>query len=261
MTTNCTFILPTVFNLGYNIPMDEQALIKDSIDLINKIARGDQQAFDAFYNKHSPLAYRLAVYMVRSPSDAEEVVQEVFVQIWKKAADYSSKRGNPEAWVTMMTRSRSIDKLRSLRRLDKGTEAVRVELGAPTEIREGSSTSPLPSIMMESVLSKLKEELRAVLERAYFRGMTHEEIAADLAIPLGTAKSRLRDALRDLQKFMEMAEKGEEDYQKYVPIKQRKQTRLRNIPTVTAVNSGPVLYQPLLINPQELRVYWTSPKQ
>jgi len=184
--------------------MDAKTSIEESIHLIQKIAQGDQTALSAFYDKHASLAYRLALYILRSQADAEEVVQEVFMQIWRKAREYSPKKGNPEAWITVMTRSRAIDKLRIVRRISRGYEAVRSEEGAGKE----ETKSYLPTIVVDSALSKLRMEQRVVLELAYFKGMTHEEIAKELAIPLGTAKTRLRDGLKALRELMDV--KGKE---------------------------------------------------
>lgn len=188
--------------------MDVKTSHEESIRLISKIAQGDQRAFSAFYDKHSSLAYRLALYILRSQPDAEEVVQEVFMQIWHKASDYSPKKGNPEAWLTMLTRSRAIDKLRVVRRINRGYGAVRSHIESHAELQAEGAKAYLPSIIVDSALAKLREEQRAVLELAYFKGMTHEEIAAELAIPLGTAKTRIRDGLKALQDIMKVKLQG-----------------------------------------------------
>ncbi len=183
------------------LPMDPNSL-KESVDLLQKIAQGDQNAFSQFYDKHSALAYRLAVYTMNSHNEAEEVVQEVFMQVWRKASEYSSKKGNPEAWITMMTRSRSIDKLRSLRSTNRTKEEALSQAEEKHKRDGGKTDSPLPKIVLDSALSQLSEKHRKALELSYFMGMTHEEIAKELDSPLGTVKGWLRDGLRELQKIM-----------------------------------------------------------
>jgi len=194
----------TVFsNLnGVLVSSMEPKSLKESTQLIQKITQGDETAFSAFYDKHHDLVYRLAVYTIHSHTDAEEVVQEVFMQVWRTAEDYAPNKGNPEAWITVMTRSRSIDKLRKLRSLNRATEEATAHEEQKQKNSGGEENSPLPKIVLESALSQLKEDHQKALNLSYFKGLTHEEIAKELSVPLGTAKGWLRDGLRELQKKM-----------------------------------------------------------
>jgi RNA polymerase sigma-70 factor (ECF subfamily) len=92
--------------------------------LIRQIARGDKAAFARFYDLYSPLAFPFAVRLLRNRTEAEDLLREVFVQVWKSAASYDPARGNPEAWISTITRSRAIDKLRSRRRRDGSAESM-----------------------------------------------------------------------------------------------------------------------------------------
>jgi RNA polymerase sigma-70 factor, ECF subfamily len=183
-----------------------------SIDLIKGMARGEKAAFERFYDLHSSLSYNLALYILRSKSDAEEVVQDVFVQIWRQSDRYSEKKGSPEAWITMITRSRSIDKLRSARRIYRGVEAAKIDHEEP---KPGQKITPskeqFPKIAVNSALEQVRPEHRIVLELSYFRGMTHVEIAAELSIPVGTAKTRLRDGLKALRTVMNVDMRGKKN--------------------------------------------------
>ena len=91
----------------------------EPITLIQRIATQDRDAFSQFYDRYSSLVYSLALRMLRAQSDAEDLLQEVFMQIWRQAANYSRERGTPEAWIINIARSRAIDKLRSIRRMER----------------------------------------------------------------------------------------------------------------------------------------------
>src|SRR4029434_6252765 len=91
----------------------------DPVSLIQRIAAQNRDAFSQFYDRYSPLVYSLALRMLRAQSDAEDLLQEVFIQVWRQALSYRSERGSPEAWLINISRSRAIDKLRSRRRMEK----------------------------------------------------------------------------------------------------------------------------------------------
>jgi RNA polymerase sigma-70 factor, ECF subfamily len=173
------------------------------IALLQQIASGDRDAFRRFYDRYASLAFTFALRLLGSQSDAEDLLQEVFLQVWRQAQSYSPERGSPEAWLITMTRSRGIDKLRSLRRRSTSPispdEPARVESGAqvepPTEASEAK-------VMVQGVLARLPETQRMVLELAYFDGLTQSEIATRLAEPLGTVKTRMRAGLERLRGFL-----------------------------------------------------------
>jgi RNA polymerase sigma-70 factor (ECF subfamily) len=171
-----------------------------SVRLLGDIARGDRDAFARFYDLHAGLVHTLALRMLRERGEAEEVVQDVFLQAWRQAWTYSRDRGTPEAWLITMARSRGIDKLRSRRRRgemvrpaedpDRLTEPVALESASgPAEARAtlGGALGDLPAAQ------------RSVLELAYFDGLTQTEIAARLGEPLGTVKTRMRSGLERLR--------------------------------------------------------------
>ena len=175
----------------------------DSIYLLQQVAGGDREAFGRFYDRYATLAFTFALRLLGSPSDAEDLLQEIFLQVWRQAQSYNPERGTPEAWLIMMTRSRALDKLRSRRRraitVVTPDEPARVEQVAqverPTQAAEAKLT-------LQGGLAKLPGPQRVVLELAYFDGMTQTEIAAHLGEPLGTVKTRMRMGLERLRGFL-----------------------------------------------------------
>lgn len=180
------------------------ARAEDPVRLIRQISLGDREAFGRFYDRYAPLVFAFALRLLRVRSDAEDLLQEVFLQVWRQAGSYSQERGSPEAWLITITRSRGVDKLRSIRRRDRSfvpvEESSRGEGGGKVESGAGQSEARL---MVHGALGGLPEAERRALELAYFDGLTQSEIAARLGEPLGTVKTRMRtglDRLRGLLK-------------------------------------------------------------
>jgi RNA polymerase sigma-70 factor (ECF subfamily) len=179
----------------------------DSLDnpraLLQQITGGDGEAFRRFYDRYASLIFTFAIRLLGSRTDAEDLLQEVFLQVWRQAQTYNPERGSPEAWLITMTRSRAIDKLRSLRRRDMGP--LPADDALP---REGRTPAEPPTqaleakLTVEGVLTKLPAAQRTVLEMAYFDGLTQSEIAAQLREPLGTVKTRMRAGLERLRGFL-----------------------------------------------------------
>ncbi len=172
----------------------------DPVRLIQQIARGDPVAFERFYDRYASLVYTLALRLLRVQADAEDLFQEVLLQVWRQAGSYRPERGSPEAWLVNITRSRGIDKLRSSRRIDR--RFVRTEDppaakgGGRVESGVGESEARLT---VHGALGGLPESQRTVLQMAYFDGLTQSEIAARLGEPLGTVKTRMRAGLDRLR--------------------------------------------------------------
>ncbi len=174
-----------------------------AVHLIRQVARQDRNAFSQLYDRCSSLVFSLALRMLKARSDAEDLLQEVFVQIWRQAANYSEERGSPEAWIINITRSRAIDKLRSIRRMERSfiltEDPARAESSENVESLAAESEARLT---MNSALANLPEAQRRVLELAYFDGLTQTEIATRLAEPLGTVKTRMRSGIQRLKEMM-----------------------------------------------------------
>jgi RNA polymerase sigma-70 factor, ECF subfamily len=171
--------------------------------LIQRVANQDREAFSKFYERFSTLAFTLAMRMLKTRSEAEDLLQEVFVQVWRQARGYSTERGSPEAWIINIARSRAIDKLRSIRRMGRSFVLAnapgRAQLDETIESWTAGSEVPMA---MNSALANLPEIQRKVLELAYLDGMTQTEIAERLAEPLGTIKARMHAGIQRLREIV-----------------------------------------------------------
>ncbi|TMA97574.1 MAG: sigma-70 family RNA polymerase sigma factor [Deltaproteobacteria bacterium] len=172
--------------------------------LIRQTANQDREAFSQLYDHFSSLVYTLAMRMLRMSSDAEDLLQEVFVQVWHQANRYSEERGSPEAWIVNIARSRAIDKLRSIRRMERSF--VLTDDPAKAESSDNVESSAAESetkLTMNSALANLPEAQRKVLVLAYFDGLSQSEIADRLKEPLGTVKTRMRSGIQRLRDLLE----------------------------------------------------------
>jgi RNA polymerase sigma-70 factor (ECF subfamily) len=170
-------------------------------EALARLARKDEGALAELYDRHARLVYSLALRIVRDPADAEDVVQEVFSQIWRQAARYDQARSNVAAWVVVLTRSRAIDRLRRRQaRPDAPTidpdPIDPVDEAPPADDRLVASAR---AAAVRSALDDLPVLQRVAIELAFYEGLTHVEIAERLEQPLGTVKTRIRQGLRALR--------------------------------------------------------------
>lgn len=170
-------------------------------DLIRRMAAGDRDALAPFYDRLAPLVYPLILRIVRSPTDAADVIQEVFWEAWQSAHTYDAARGTPEAWIVMRARSRAIDRARSTRRRGETFVAPLDEsLAASADARPDEAVADRG--LVRAALERLPEAQREVIELAYYGGLTQTEIAERLKQPLGTVKTRMRLALERLREAL-----------------------------------------------------------
>lgn len=178
--------------------------------LIAKVAEGDQSALAALYDASNRLVFGLVLRIVSDRSTAEEVLLDVYTQVWRQASSYDLKRGAPLAWLTTIARSRSIDRLRSSRH-DQNRESldnVAGLSGGGTSPEEATVTSERRQIVRKA-LDALSPEQREVIELAYYAGLSHSEIALKLGQPLGTVKTRTRLAMMKLRDMLRPVMGGE----------------------------------------------------
>jgi len=175
-----------------------------SVRLLARIAQGDREAFGRFYDAFAGLALGLIRRILRDPAASEEVLQEVFWQIWQETARYDPQRGSPEAWLIMRAKTRAIDRLRAMRRREKTFVAPMDEAvaGAADYPTENPADMAERRGLVRSALDGLPEPQRRVVELAFFEGLTQSEIASRLGEPLGTVKTRARLALERLRSLM-----------------------------------------------------------
>jgi RNA polymerase sigma-70 factor, ECF subfamily len=176
---------------GQNDPSDA--------DLLAAIARGDDSSLRALYDRYASILLGVVLRIVRSRSEAEDVLQEVFLQTWQRAADYDPARGRPFLWLSMIARSRALDRLRSLglrERVanDAGKEPVADAADAADDVARAEEGE-----IVRQVLAEIPEAQREALLLAYFEGLTQTEIAARTGKPLGTVKTHTRLGLLKLR--------------------------------------------------------------
>jgi len=188
--------------------MAEEAAIVQQIadrEMIERIGRGDQSAFSALYDRLSRPLYSLALRMLGDAGDAQDALQDVFLQIWSRAATYNPEQSTVFSWTVLLTRSRVIDRLRSrkrrLRVVDSaiGDEDADVADASTTESAADTADKNDEAARVRSVLNNLPSEQREAIELAFFGHLTHHEIAARLGEPLGTIKARIRRGLLKLR--------------------------------------------------------------
>ena len=179
----------------------EQAQATD-VDLLHAVARGDELALGSLYDRYRVILFGLLMRILNSREEAEDVLQEVMLQVWRRAADFDEQRGRPFTWLVTLSRSRAIDRLRQLgarQRLadsaaqnspDEASDAVKDTLHS--EQRE----------IVQRALAELPEEQTRILILAYFEGLTQSEIATRLTTPLGTVKTRMRSGMIKLRELL-----------------------------------------------------------
>ena len=186
--------------------MDDRALLR-------AIANRDKDALRQLYMRHSGVLFALAFKILSDRSEAEDVLQDAFIQIWKTASSYDDGRGKPLGWFIMLTRSRAIDHLRSRKTRTRLTESAASD-GTPVSTTATPADQALVSEAHQTVrsaLNALADEQRVPIEMAYFGGLTQFEIAQKLSQPLGTVKTRMRTGMMRLREQLGGAagEKGE----------------------------------------------------
>ena len=185
--------------------------------LLADVARGDMPAFGLLYDRLSGPLYTLCLRMIGDPEESEDVLQEAFVSLWRRAADYDAGRGSVFGWTVLITRGKAIDHLRSRgRRLrvvvsapeagDDGTPARVLENGAqsaPDAADEAEAHDQAGRV--RRVLGQLPSEQCQAIEMAFFGDLSHHEISARLGQPLGTIKARIRRGLLKLREGLQRA--------------------------------------------------------
>ena len=188
--------------------MAEQAATVQQIadrEMIERIGRGDQSAFSALYDRLSRPLYSLALRMLGDAGDAQDALQDVFLQIWSRAATYNPEQSTVFSWTVLLTRSRVIDRLRArkrrLRVVDSATGDEDAEVADASTMESAADTADKndEAARVRSVLNNLPSEQREAIELAFFGHLTHHEIAARLGEPLGTIKARIRRGLLKLR--------------------------------------------------------------
>jgi len=176
-------------------------------EMLAHAARGDQQAFAQLYDRLSGPLYSLAVKMLGDVNEAQDALQDVFIQVWRRAASYDPAQSSVFSWAMLMTRSRIIDRLRARgRRLRVATASTDDNDSTPAAVDASAVQNTADTVgrndeamRVRIILDKLPADQRQAIELAFFSELTHHEIAAQLNQPLGTVKARIRRGLLKLR--------------------------------------------------------------
>ena len=169
---------------------------EDDGELLARVLRGDEGAMAVLFDRYSKIVYSVALRVLRDTASAEDVMQEIFMQIWRNPNSFVSTKGSLGGWLAVVARNRSIDMLRRKRPSEQVEE---MNLASSTNLADEAERS----ILMErarAAVKNLPTEQRKTLEMAFFDGLTHSEIAEMTGDPLGTVKTRIRSALLTLRK-------------------------------------------------------------
>ncbi|GDX11166.1 RNA polymerase sigma factor SigK [Verrucomicrobiota bacterium] len=175
------------------------------IELLRRVAQGDRRGFEELYDRFSGVLFSTAYRVLNSQEAAEDVLQDVFVQIWEKAPLYDPTRGKPMTWAITLTRNKAIDRLRSAQRRSRLQDELLQESQTAEQFDDRSSFDAASTSdtnkLVHGAIQKLSKDQREAIELAFFSSLTQLEIAERLKLPLGTIKARIRRGmmrLRDL---------------------------------------------------------------
>jgi RNA polymerase sigma-70 factor (ECF subfamily) len=177
-------------------------------DLLARVVKGDQQAFSQLYDRSSTLLFTLAVRILGNREEAAELLQDVYLEVWRKVSRYDVGRGTPVAWLITLTKSRAIDRLRA--RASRGYRATRAQIDDTAAQVADPGPSPLETQAEEELRSAvgaavagLPQSQQQAIELAYYEGLSHTEIATRLNQPLGTVKTRIKLGMSKLRESLQ----------------------------------------------------------
>ena len=169
---------------------------------LERMVAGDTRALEELYDRHGDLLYSLVRRILSRAEDAEDAIQEIWLQAWRGARTYDPKRGTVCGWLVSIARSRAIDRLRSEGSRKRAVDAAGVDAPDPPESPAESAVDQERRQHVDHAMSQLDPQHREVLELAYFAGLSQSEISERLGAPLGTVKSWTRQALSRLEKLV-----------------------------------------------------------
>lgn len=177
--------------------------LESEIELLRRVGQGDRRSFEQLYDRFSGVLFSIAYRMLKNQEAAEDVLQDVFIQIWKKAPLFDPTRGKPMTWAVTLIRNRAIDLMRSSQRRSYLQESIQRELEEHFDDRSSFDAVASDELnkQVRDAIQKLSKDQRTAIELAFFSSMTQAEIAEHLNEPLGTIKARIRRgmiALRNL---------------------------------------------------------------
>jgi len=181
--------------------------IAAEVELLRRIGQGDRNCFAQLYDRFSSAIVSAAYQILNNHQAAEDVLQEVFLQVWEKAALYDPARGKPLTWAITLTRNKAIDRLRATQRRGRLQDTLERESGTSDQFDTRDSYDAVDlkekGKLVGEALGKLVPEQRVALELAFYSGMTQSEIAEHLKEPLGTVKARIRRGMLRLKSLLD----------------------------------------------------------
>jgi RNA polymerase sigma-70 factor, ECF subfamily len=180
------------------MPSAERNTATSDLALVTAIRSGDAGAMAALYDRYSSIVYSVALRVLQDTAAAEDVLQDIFMQLWRNPGAFDASRGNMAAWLAVIARHRAIDSLRR-RRPENDIEDIVVSV-EPDLASEADRYRVMEKV--RDALGTMTPPQRSVLEMAYFEGLTHAEIAEKTGEPLGTIKTRIRTGLLSLRKVL-----------------------------------------------------------
>lgn len=183
-----------------SVPSDRDRLAA----LLTRASRGDETAFGTLYDATAPRVYGLVLRVVRDPAQAEEVTQEIYLEIWRQSARFRPESGHPLSWMLTIAHRRAVDRVRSAEAGTRRQNAydATASVTVPGDLTADLATANLEVHQVRRALAALTPAQREAIELAYYGGYTHAEVAAMLNLPIGTAKTRIRDGLIRLRDAM-----------------------------------------------------------
>ena len=170
--------------------------------LLKAIAARDEAALAQLYDRYDRILFGLLMRILNNREEAEDVLQEVFLQVWRKAADFDESRGRPFTWLVTLARSRGIDRLRTLAARERVAEAGAREVTEEISDAANDAFKSEQRGLVSEALAKLPDEQKRPIMLAYFDGLTQSEIATRLNAPLGTVKTRMRTGMIRLRELL-----------------------------------------------------------
>jgi RNA polymerase sigma-70 factor, ECF subfamily len=193
--------LPTYMDSDINKQRGDRTALDN---LLKEIALGSRQAFEKLYRDSSPQLFAICLRIVWHRSEAEDVLQEVFATVWRKAAQYDAERASAMAWLAMIARNKAIDRIRSQPQpRDTAPLELAEEIADPTASPQLDAQASNDRRRLDDCLNQLDVRRRSLIRAAFFDGSTYEELATRIGSPLGTVKSWIRRALIQLRECLE----------------------------------------------------------
>ena len=174
----------------------------NDVELLEAIAARDEAALAQLYDCYRTILFGLLMRILNNREEAEDVLQEVFLQVWRKAADFDESRGRPFTWLVTLARSRGIDRLRTLAARERVAEAGAREVSEEISDAATDAFKSEQRGLVSDALAKLPDEQKRPIMLAYFDGLTQSEIATRTGAPLGTVKTRMRTGMIRLRELL-----------------------------------------------------------